>query len=224
MQRFINTNSWYEGYCNGQRNFGVNNKKSSLNRLHNMGILGIPKDYRILDFGCGDANLVIQLKQLGFQHVTGIEPDIFFLKLLKEKYISNNIVIGEGPGLPFNKNSFDVIISMSVLHHIPNTDLLTEIVKEFADVLRPNGLFVYTEPANTLLRRFLTPVLLSPLSRLFKFANQKRLMVEEEHDTLNKWFQIEQNFPAQFLTPSGFSIKSVKKDFLKRYVCSVNSK
>jgi len=113
---------------------------------------------------------------------------------------------------------------MCVLHHIPNNDLLMRAVHEFADILRPNGLLVYTEPANTLPRRLLTPNLLSPLSRLFKFSNQKRLMLEEEYDTSSHWLQIEQSFPSNVLKPAGFSIKSVKKDLLKRYVCSVKAK
>jgi ubiquinone/menaquinone biosynthesis C-methylase UbiE len=58
---------------------------------------------------------------------------------LEPHYIKPNIL----GNLDFADNSFDLIVSFSVLHHIPN---VSYVMSELIRVLKPNGILLIREP------------------------------------------------------------------------------
>ena len=214
-EKDLNTPSWRKGYRGGRRALLADNAKTTRMRLEKMGMLNLSRSARILDFGCGDGNLIRFLEEQGFENVVGVEPDE---ELVRESALAGRVIAARGPGLPFEESTFDAIVSMAVLHHLPDEDTLQEVVKEFARLLRPGGLFCYAEPSNSWARSLLTPLLLSPLGLLCDFSRKKRLMVMAERDTLRRWLSIERRVPESVVAPAGFRIVSVERHAVKTYL------
>ena len=213
----FNTTRWRQGYQRGQRSWGRDNRSTMLARLRILGVPRLAPEARILDFGCGDGMVLRCLAELGFRRLVGLEPDY----LLLDCDSPGLKLAGRGPGLPFKDQSFDAVIVQSVLHHLPHAEALGGTVADFARILRPAGRLFYCEPDHTPLRRLLTPLLLSPLARLSRFARQKRLMVLEEQETLERWLELERRFPRDFLVPAGFRVEMVRRGPLKTFVRAV---
>jgi SAM-dependent methyltransferase len=99
-------------------------------------ITGFSHPIKILDFGCGNGQLVKELKQYGY--------DLYGADL----YLTNNdehlkkIQI-DPYKLPFDNNYFDIIISTSVLEHAINTE---ECFKEIYRILKPSGYAMHMFP------------------------------------------------------------------------------
>ena len=82
----------------------------------------LKKDYSILDFGSGSCNILEILRRKNY-NVIGI--DINNLSLVPD--ISP--VIYCGSKLPFKENQFDLVLIISILHHIPNPDQVLQGLK-----------------------------------------------------------------------------------------------
>lgn len=213
----MNTDSWHNGYVDAQRTFLVKNETGIRRRLNLMGVLSLPLDARILDFGCGTGEMMDFLHAEGFLDIVGLEPDERLVQHREKK----NFVIGKGPELCFKDHVFDAVVSMGVLHHFDSMLALRRQVDEFHRVLRPGGALIYMEPTNTIVRKVLTPILMSPLVGLTQFSRQKRLMVLEEWETLKRWLSQEKSFPEQFVVPAGFEIRSCIRRPLKSFLHAV---
>ena len=101
---------------------------------------------RVLDVGCGDGNLVRLMTRLGGK-VTGLDcnPDQREKALAAEKAGDEDYVDGVGEDLPFDKDTFDIVVIFNSLHHIPEAAMVPAIA-EAARVLVPGGLFYVAEP------------------------------------------------------------------------------
>lgn len=103
--------------------------------------------FSALDFGAGTGNLTGHLLKLGMRVVAAdVSPKS--LSILKEKYPGTNKLETEvlnGIDLLNIKNdSFDMVATYSVLHHVP--DYLA-IIKEFVRVVKPGGI-IYIDHEN----------------------------------------------------------------------------
>jgi len=99
---------------------------------------------RVLDIGCGYGALCSILSDQG-AHVTGIEVDEQKLnwakKFLFQKKDINLMRVEEGPLLPFNDESFDVVFLFDVIEHVNDPG---SILKESRRVLKSGGI-LYVE-------------------------------------------------------------------------------
>jgi ubiquinone/menaquinone biosynthesis C-methylase UbiE len=89
----------------------------------------------ILDLGCGVCQIVRQLRESGFEAYGAdimISEENHFLRLIPNPY-----------RIPFDDQTFDVIISTSVLEHVKN---LSEAVSEMYRVLKPGGFCLHFFP------------------------------------------------------------------------------
>ena len=123
----------------------LSNIKSAENRLP-----------RVLDFGAGTGNLTNHLLKLGV-NVVASDVSTLSLAYLKSMHVGNGkleIFNLNGNNLSeFADNSFDMISTYSVLHHVPDYLL---IIQEFLRVLKPGGIIYidheacpnYWEPSN----------------------------------------------------------------------------
>ncbi len=93
----------------------------------------------VLEAGCGIATDGAQLARAGARY-TGMDFSSTALDLARTRFaiegLPGQFVQGSLGKLPFDDASFDLVYSMGVIHHIPETE---QVVSEFHRVLRPGG-------------------------------------------------------------------------------------
>jgi 2-polyprenyl-3-methyl-5-hydroxy-6-metoxy-1,4-benzoquinol methylase len=98
---------------------------------------------RILDLGCGNGRLIKELEVFNIDYV-GIDPSKELIKIAKEKYPEKNLQVFNGLDLKsFESESFNQVISIAVLHHIPPEKVL-EWLKEVNRVTKQNTTSIFT--------------------------------------------------------------------------------
>ena len=209
-----NTEQWRAAYRQARLSFWHDDAVTMTRRLSKMGMDRLPPSARILDIGCGGGRLLAHMSANGFRDCWGIEADKALVLRSPQK---NRIVVGSATELPWRGESFDGVLIMAVLHHLGGLQQLSACVSEVRRVLRPGGFIAYCEPADTIMRRALTCLLLSPMAGLSSFARSKRQMVIEERDRLAWWLSIERDVP-DLLAKAEFAGIRVRRESLKTYV------
>lgn len=105
------------------------------------------KKVNVLDYGAGTGNLSLKFLRLGC-YVTALDlsrNELDFLKKLAGDNKKLQTKVFDGGKIPFPDNSFDVVASYSVLHHVP--DYLGTI-KEMIRVTKKGGLIVIEHEAS----------------------------------------------------------------------------
>lgn len=96
---------------------------------------------RLLDMGCGTGRFTVPLAER-VAAVTGIDLSPMMLasaqKKLADRGLTADLREGDMAHLPFADASFDVVVSMLALMHIPREDR-QQVFHEVARVLRPGG-------------------------------------------------------------------------------------
>jgi 2-polyprenyl-3-methyl-5-hydroxy-6-metoxy-1,4-benzoquinol methylase len=115
----------------------------------------VPKDAKLLEFGCGTGNLASMVAKMGYSTL-GIDISDRFIAYAKDQYKAQSDkldfqVVGFGK-LPFADQSFDCIYTCAVLEHCYEVD---KIIQDFHRLLKPNGILIIG-----------TPNILSPFTRL----------------------------------------------------------
>ena len=91
-----------------------------------------------LDVGCGTGLLTSRLAAAGYA-MTGVDPSEGMLEVLRARAPQVRAVAGSGTGLPFPDASFDLVLSVAVMHHIADPDDVRGTLAEMVRVLRPGG-------------------------------------------------------------------------------------
>ncbi|MBR6338204.1 MAG: class I SAM-dependent methyltransferase [Ruminococcus sp.] len=95
----------------------------------------------LLDCGCGTGPMLTLLhEKYPEKHYTGIDLTPKMIEVAKRKAMKNvELVVGDCENLPFEANSFDVVICCESFHHYPNPQDFFNSVNR---VLRPGGRLV----------------------------------------------------------------------------------
>jgi ubiquinone/menaquinone biosynthesis C-methylase UbiE len=102
-------------------------------------------ELQVLDAGCGSGSLSIEIKQ-AYPKITlhAIDADSSILKLAKRKFAKANAEIHLQQAylqkLPFPDNSFDVVYSSLVIHHLKTKEKIAAFA-EISRILKPSGYF-----------------------------------------------------------------------------------
>ena len=112
------------------------------------GNFDLPKHALIVDVGCGYGEFMRQLADRGHTNLVGVEPD----PTCRAGARAAGLDVREGmlteTGLP---DAFaDVAVVNEVFHHIADYERAAD---ELSRILKPAGIFCFSEPRNTLLRR-----------------------------------------------------------------------
>lgn len=100
---------------------------------------------RVLDFGCGSGLIAQYLSKKGFV-VTGIDVSPEMVEQANSVCDIAGpafLVYGGSGQLPFKSQSYDAVISSSVLEYLPNP---METLKEFRRILKSGGTLLFTVP------------------------------------------------------------------------------
>ncbi len=105
---------------------------------------------RAMDFGCGAGRLTQGLAE-HFQQVDGVDIAASMVDLARRhNRVGGRVTyhLNEAPDLSlFADDTFDFLLSIIVLQHIPN-DLKRTYLTEFVRVLRPGGVAAFTVPSH----------------------------------------------------------------------------
>ena len=111
---------------------------------HFMG-LNLPKDARVLDFGCGFGHGLLGLKALGYENLFGVELSEHRAKAT-EKHFPNRIKCGTvdaAAELAQENGRFDLIVARHVFEHLREP---RAVLAQLAKLLTPNGLILLIVP------------------------------------------------------------------------------
>ena len=94
---------------------------------------------RLLEVGCGMGTDLLQFAR-GGARCTGVDLTPRWIEITRHRFklygADGDFMISDGERLPFQSDTFDVVYSNGVLHHIPDT---AGSIREVHRVLRPGG-------------------------------------------------------------------------------------
>lgn len=103
----------------------------------------------VLDVGCGSGTFITMAKSAyPNSRVVGVDPDENILKIARKKLAKDKLKVelinSWAEKLPFEPQSFDVVVSSLTLHHLP-TEIKKKTLKEIHRVLKRNGRFLLAD-------------------------------------------------------------------------------
>jgi ubiquinone/menaquinone biosynthesis C-methylase UbiE len=106
---------------------------------------------RVLDIGCGTGNYAAALTQTSRCRVSGVDPSPRMLDWARDAAPWESLAQGSAERLPFGDDSFDVVMSTDVIHHIGDR---AAYFREAVRGLRPGGqLVTVTDSHDDICRR-----------------------------------------------------------------------
>ena len=110
----------------------------------------LPYD-RALELGCGTGFFLLNLIQAGVARrgsVTDLSPGMVKVATRNGQSLGLDIDgrVADAEGIPYDDDTFDLVVGHAVLHHIPDVELsLREVIR----VLKPGGRFVFAGEPTT---------------------------------------------------------------------------
>jgi O-antigen biosynthesis protein len=98
---------------------------------------------RVLDAGCGTGYGLAILEAAGAAHMTGVDLAPDAVELTRTRVPGAEVVQGSVHALPFDDDTFDVVVCFEVIEHVERQD---EALAELARVLAPDGVLVLSSP------------------------------------------------------------------------------
>ncbi len=140
----------------------------------------------LLDAGCGPAPMLSLLSEkYPDKNYTGIDLTEKMIEVAKAKNIPNaTFIVGDCENLPFEDNSFDVIICSMSAHHYPE---IQDFYNSVFRVLRPGGRFILRDMTSDskVVRWFGTNIEM-PVAHLFGHGDVDMLRREDVSAGLEK--------------------------------------
>ena len=134
---------------------------------------------RVLDVGCGNGRLIHDISRKASIHAYGIDIATNMIQVCQQQYPDIAFTDTNGEALPFDDDSFDMVIMCCVLHHLHDPQ---QFFTEARRVLAEGGVLVVGEPSYPLVIRKLADWIVSPLlkagdNRLFSHKRLVRLFI-----------------------------------------------
>jgi SAM-dependent methyltransferase len=101
------------------------------------------KDKRVLDVACGTAYGSTILAQTGAAQVVGVDISIEAVAGNGKQPTCLTLANGDACNLPFDSDTFDVVVSFETIEHLPSPELL---LAEISRVLKRGGFCICSSP------------------------------------------------------------------------------
>lgn len=102
-------------------------------------LVGDVRGRRVLDIGCGDGDLAVELSKRG-AHVVGIDASGSMIEAAKDRatreHIDVKLRVATAQHLPFPPESFDVVVAVAILCFVEDA---APVFREMVRVLRRGG-------------------------------------------------------------------------------------
>ncbi|GAA6171950.1 hypothetical protein NBRC116592_16200 [Colwellia sp. KU-HH00111] len=107
------------------------------------------KGNNLLDVGCGTGTLTKLIAEKSPKHtVIGLDADQTALDISQKKVIGKDLNIsfrqGFGQKMPFDENSFDIVVSSLFFHHLNSSAKLATLT-EIRRILKPDGTLIIAD-------------------------------------------------------------------------------
>ena len=99
-------------------------------------LLAIKKNSEILDVGCGQGAFLEQIKE--YKSISGIDSSENAVINLKTK-TKGDFRVSQANNLPFDDNSFDIVICFSIFHYFESIYYSKQVINELIRVTKPLG-------------------------------------------------------------------------------------
>lgn len=162
--------------------------------------VGSPKKVKILDLGCGDGlNAVFFEKYFPGMQYYGIDISKECIRQAKKAIQKSNVSFSmyDGKTIPFDDDSFDIILIACVLHHVPY-DEHYGLLKECQRVLKERGnLYIFEHnPFNPVTRKIVNTCPFDEDAVLIRAGRMKHLLSELRFHNIKISYTI--FFPRKF--------------------------
>jgi len=103
---------------------------------------GVDLGGEVLELGPGPG-LTTDWLRYNCRHVTCLELDANLARSLSRRVRSENVIVqlGDATAMPFRDGAFSAVLSFTMLHHLPSSDLQNRLFAEARRVLKPGGVF-----------------------------------------------------------------------------------
>lgn len=105
----------------------------------------VPRDARILDYGCGYGRLTAQLDELGYVDVQGVDPSAAMIERGLREHPGLKLTRQTALPLPLAQDSFDAALLFVVLGVVPGDADQNALVAELARLIRPGGVLYLSD-------------------------------------------------------------------------------
>lgn len=114
----------------------------------------LPKHPRILQLGCGNSQLSVELHKAGYTNMVNIDISSVCVANMKEEYPELSFLEMDMTRLSFSDNSFDLVVEKATIDSLlvdakspwnmssPGHKLVSKALREVKRVLKPSGLFL----------------------------------------------------------------------------------
>lgn len=154
---------------------------------------------KILDVGCGKGRFSALLSEKG-AHVIGVDISNGLLEIARKRVKNVRFEHGSATNLPFPDNSFDYVLCIETLEHIPDIE---KALKEMARVLCVGGgLIIIDKNKLSLNKRLFIP----------------NVLIKKSKEILNTWF-----YPRNFPFTEKWFFNTEVSQMLKKYYKDVGS-
>ena len=116
----------------------------------------VPSNSTLLDLGCGNGKYLSYRANDCIVHACDTCASL--VHIAREKHPQANIIHADGTSLPYKDNSFDAVMSIAVLHHLPLQAQRTQFINEMIRVVRPGGQLLVTVWATEALKSTWIPL------------------------------------------------------------------
>ena len=105
----------------------------------------------LLDVGCGTGNILLKLYRNKNIKLYGLDLSEKMIEIAKNKLNSKiELKVGDAEFIPWQDNSFEVIICNASFHHYPNPE---KVLLEMKRVLKQSGKLIIGDPTAPLILR-----------------------------------------------------------------------
>ena len=99
----------------------------------------VPRDARILDYGCGYGRLTARLAELGYRDVHGVDPSHALIERGRREHPGLPLRQFDALPLPYEDGSFDAALLFVVLGVVTDDADQGALLAELARLVRPSG-------------------------------------------------------------------------------------
>jgi len=135
-----------KGYNLGKyaKYFGSNDRLNHFEKIYfDIFTENIPNNSDILDLGCGTGLPYDQYLSAKGYKITGIDIAEYHIQIAKNNVKAGTYITGDYTKYKFDNDSFDAIISLYSLFHIPREEH-EEVIEKIYGYLRANGMLLIT--------------------------------------------------------------------------------